>query len=145
MILTNVSDTIHADSLAFLRLTSNSFAILAILLTDVTKPEISNIPTLTRPVTSSVVKYHTSFGKFTHRAIEWRLNFGNRSSSLGDHGPQSPRCIHCTAPRVTAGVGVISLLPRLYFVWSKRKTAAQTCATASQTWHTVRITVADIV
>ena len=27
----------------------------------------------------------TMFGKFTFRAIEWRLSFGNRSSSLGDH------------------------------------------------------------
>ena len=25
------------------------------------------------------------FGRFTYRAIEWRLNFGNRYSSLGDH------------------------------------------------------------
>ena len=41
MILANVSDTIHADSL-------DSFALnIEILLADVTKPEISNIPTLT--------------------------------------------------------------------------------------------------
>ena len=48
MILTDVSDTIHADSLA-------SFALnIEILLADVTKPEKSKILTLTWPVTSSV-------------------------------------------------------------------------------------------
>ena len=30
------------------------------------------------------VKFLTLYGKFTYRAIEWRLKFGNRSSSLGD-------------------------------------------------------------
>ena len=48
MILTDVSDTIHADSLAF-------FAInIEILLADVIEPEKSKILTLTCPVTSSV-------------------------------------------------------------------------------------------
>ena len=55
MTLKNVSDTIHADSLALVVLD------IEILLADVTKPEISNIPTLTRPVTSSV----TSRSNFT--------------------------------------------------------------------------------
>ena len=41
MILRNVSDTIHADSLALLAL------YIEILLADVTKPEMSNILTLT--------------------------------------------------------------------------------------------------
>ena len=41
MILTNVRNTIHADSLALFELN------IAILLTDVTKPEKSNILTLT--------------------------------------------------------------------------------------------------
>ena len=41
MILTDVSDTIHADSLALFVLN------IAILLADVTKPEMSNILTLT--------------------------------------------------------------------------------------------------
>ena len=48
MILTDVSDTIHADSLAFFALN------IEILLADVTKPEKSKILTLTWPVTSSV-------------------------------------------------------------------------------------------
>ena len=48
VILKNVSDTIHADSLAL-------FAInIEILLADVTKPEISNISILARPLTTSV-------------------------------------------------------------------------------------------
>ena len=45
---TNVRDTIHADSLALLELN------IAILLANVTKPEKSNILTLTWPVTSLV-------------------------------------------------------------------------------------------
>ena len=48
MILTDVSDTIHADSLALLALN------IKILLADVTKPEKSKILTLTWPMTSSV-------------------------------------------------------------------------------------------
>ena len=50
MILTDVSDTIHADSLALFALN------IEILLVDVTKPEKSKILTLTWPVTSSVGK-----------------------------------------------------------------------------------------
>ena len=41
MIFTNVRDTIHADSLALFEIN------IDILLTDVTKPEMSNIFTLT--------------------------------------------------------------------------------------------------
>ena len=48
LILTDVSDTIHADSLALFALN------IEILLVDVTKPEKSKILTLTWPVTSSV-------------------------------------------------------------------------------------------
>ena len=48
MILTDGSDTIHADSLALFALNTE------ILLADVTKPEKSKILTLTWPVTSSV-------------------------------------------------------------------------------------------
>ena len=48
MILTYVSDTIHADSLALFALN------IDILLADVTKPEKSKILTLTWPVTASV-------------------------------------------------------------------------------------------
>ena len=48
MILTDVSDTIHADSLALFALN------IEVLLADVTKPEKSKILTLTWSVTSSV-------------------------------------------------------------------------------------------
>ena len=48
MIFTDVTDTIHADSLALFALN------IEILLADVTKPEKSKIMTLTWPVTSSV-------------------------------------------------------------------------------------------
>ena len=48
LILTDVSDTIHADSLALFALN------IEILLADVTKPEKPKILTLTWPVTSSV-------------------------------------------------------------------------------------------
>ena len=50
MILTNVRDTIHADSLALFELN------IEILLADVTKTEKSNILTLTWPVTSLVTE-----------------------------------------------------------------------------------------
>ena len=49
-----VSDTIHADSLALFALN------VEIVLADVTKPEKSNILTLTWPVTSSVT-YRSTF------------------------------------------------------------------------------------
>ena len=75
MILIDISDTIHAGSLALFALT------IEILLADVTKPEKSKILTLTWPVTSSVTS-----------GSNWRLKFGNRSSSLGDlrGGPLPP-------------------------------------------------------
>ena len=50
-ILTDVSDTIHADSLALFALNIET------LLADVTKPEMSKILTLTWPVTSSVTSW----------------------------------------------------------------------------------------
>ena len=55
MILTDVSDTIHADSLALFVLN------IAILLADVTKPEMSNILTLTWPVTLLVTLRSVKF------------------------------------------------------------------------------------
>ena len=58
MILTDVSDTIHADSLALFALN------IEILLADVTKPEKSTILTLTWPVTSSVTS-GSNFWPFT--------------------------------------------------------------------------------
>ena len=55
MILTNVRDTIHADSLALFQVN------IDILLADVTKPEKSNIFTLTWPVTSLVTPRSLKF------------------------------------------------------------------------------------
>ena len=72
MILRDVSDTIHADSLALFALN------IEILLADVTKPEKSKILNLTWPVTSSV----------TSRA---------QSYQDGDVAT-SPLCPHSTSP-----------------------------------------------
>ena len=56
MLLTNVSDTTHADSLALFALN------IEITITrDVTKPEMSNILTLTWPVTSLVTPRSLKF------------------------------------------------------------------------------------
>ena len=55
MILRNVRDTIHADSLALFELN------VAILLADVTKPEKSNILTLTLPLMSLVTPRSIKF------------------------------------------------------------------------------------
>ena len=55
MIFTNVRNTIHTDSLALFELN------IAILLADVTKPEKSNILTLTWPVTSLVTPRSMKF------------------------------------------------------------------------------------
>ena len=80
---------IHADSLTLFALN------IEILLADVTKPEKSKILTLTWPVTSSVTSgsnFWPCTGSSRTGAIEWRLKFGNRSSSLGDlrGGPLAP-------------------------------------------------------
>ena len=68
---------------------------IEILLVDVTKPEKSKILTLTWPLTSSVTSrsnfWPCTGSSRTYRAIEWRLKFGNQSSSLGDlRGPFAP-------------------------------------------------------
>ena len=55
LIFTNVSDTIHADSMALFVLNNE------ILLADVTKPEMSNILTFTWPVTSLVIPRSLKF------------------------------------------------------------------------------------
>ena len=55
MMLTDVRDSIHADSLTLFELN------IAILLADVTEPEKSNILTLTRPVTSLVTPRSIKF------------------------------------------------------------------------------------
>ena len=80
MILTNVRDTLHADSLALFELN------IYILLADVTKPEKSTIPTLTWPVTSLVTpkSFKFVFPRRFSRAFKCRFNFQSRSSSFGD-------------------------------------------------------------
>ena len=55
MILSNVRDTIHADLLALFQLN------IDILLADAIKPEKSNIPTLTWPLTSLVTPRSLKF------------------------------------------------------------------------------------
>ena len=53
------------------------------------------------------------FGYFTYRAIEWRLNFGNRSSSLGDNGggrilaDTPPAPTECVTRQTPMGRGLI--------------------------------------
>ena len=89
MILTDVSDTIHADSLALFALN------IEILLADVAKPEKSKILTLTWPVTSSVTSGSniwpcTGSSRTGLSNGVWNLEIG--SSSLGDlrGGPLPP-------------------------------------------------------
>ena len=90
MILTDVSDTIHADSLALFALN------IEILLADVTKPEKSKILTLTWPVTSSVTSgsnFWPCTGSSRTGLSNGVWNFVNRSSSLRDlrgGGPLAP-------------------------------------------------------
>ena len=68
MILKNVRDTIHADSLALFELN------IAILLADVTKPKKSNILTLTWPVTSLVTPRSSKF-VFLRQGFQMPLEF----------------------------------------------------------------------
>ena len=60
-------EKIHDDSLDFFAFDTE------ILLADVTKPEISNIPTLTRPVTSSVTS-RSNFTPCLASSITWLSN-----------------------------------------------------------------------
>ena len=89
MILTDVSDTIHADSLALFALN------IEILLADVTKPEKSKILTLTWPVTSTV----TSGSNFlpcsgsSRTALSngvWNLKIGPVVWEISEGGPFGP-------------------------------------------------------
>ena len=80
MILTDVSDTLHADSLTLFALN------IEILLADVTKPVKWKILSLTWPVTSSVTSrsniWPCTGSSRTQLGLD--LKFGNRSSSFGD-------------------------------------------------------------
>ena len=71
ILLTNVRDTIHADSLALFELN------IEILLADITKPEKSNIFTLPWPVTSLVTPRSLKFVFFRHffQGFEMPLEF----------------------------------------------------------------------
>ena len=60
-----------------------------ILFANLIKPEQSNIWNLTWLLTSSMTS-HTVVGNVTDRAIECRLNFGNRFSSLGYNKRYAP-------------------------------------------------------
>ena len=68
MILTNVSDTIHADSLALFALD------IEIVLADITKPEKSNMLISTWPVTSSVTS--RSYFRPCLESVRTRLSNG---------------------------------------------------------------------
>ena len=89
MILTDVSDTIHADSLALFALN------IEILLADVTKPEKSKILTLTWPVTSSVTS-GSNFWPCTGSSRTglsngvWNLEIGPVVWEISGGGPLGP-------------------------------------------------------
>ena len=89
MILTDVSDTIHADSLALFALN------IDILLADVTKPEKSKILTLTWPVTSSVTS-GSNFWPCTGSSRTglsngvWNLEIGPVVWEISGGGPLGP-------------------------------------------------------
>ena len=65
MVLTNVRDTIHADSLELFALN------IEILLADATKPEKSNIPTRL-DLTCDVITHQWHLGQFSHHF--WKVN-----------------------------------------------------------------------
>ena len=89
MILTDVSDTIHADSLALFALN------IEILLADVTKPKKSKILTLTWPVTSSVTS-GSNFWPCTGSSRTglsngvWNLEIGPVVWEISGGGPFAP-------------------------------------------------------
>ena len=89
MILTDVSDIIHADSLALFALN------IEILLADVTKPEKSKILTLAWPVTSSVTS-GSNFWPCTGSSRTglsngvWNLEIGPVVWEISGGGPLAP-------------------------------------------------------
>ena len=80
--------------LCYNRSTGSARVNIDILLAKLIKPEKTKTLTLNWPVTSSVTsKSNTYLVRIVHvrRAIEWRLKFENRPSSLGDlRGPFAP-------------------------------------------------------
>ena len=104
LIFTDVSDTIHADSLALLALN------IEILLADVTKPEKSTILTLTWPVTSSVTS-GLNFWPFTGSSRTglsngvWNLEIGPVVWEISG-GPLPPPPPSRTCHQTPAGRGL---------------------------------------
>ena len=89
MIVTDVSDTIHADSLALFALN------IEILLADVTKSEKSKILTLTWPLTSSVTSrsnFWPCTGSSRTRLSNgvWNLEIGPVVWEISGGGPLGP-------------------------------------------------------
>ena len=90
MMLTDVSDTIHADSLALFALN------IEFLLSDVTKPEKSKIIPFTWPVTSSVISRSnfwpcTGISRSALSNVVWNLEIGPVVWEIsGGHCPPPP-------------------------------------------------------
>ena len=105
IILTEVSDTIHADSLALFALN------IEILLADVIKTEKSKILTLTWPVTSSVTSW-SNFWLFTGRSRTglsngvWNLEIGPVVWEISG-GPFAPPPSGRVTNQTPAGRGLI--------------------------------------
>ena len=121
MILTDVSDTTHADSLALFALN------IEILLADVTKPEKSKILTLTWPVTSSVTS-GSNFWPCTGSSRTglsngvWNLEIGPVVSEISG-GPLPPPPAGRDTNRTPAGRGlrlITSHLEQVWFAFEKR-------------------------
>ena len=105
MILTDVSDTIHADSLALFELN------IEILLADVAKPEKSKILTLTWPVTSSVTSGSniwpcTGSSRTGLSNGVWNLEIGPVVWEISGGGPLGPPPAGRVTNQTPAGRGL---------------------------------------
>ena len=106
MILTDVSDTIHADSLALFALN------IEILLADVPKPEKSKILTLTWPVTSSVTSGSnvwpcTGSSRTGLSNGVWNLEIGPVVWEISGGGPLGPPPAGRVTNQTPAGRGLM--------------------------------------
>ena len=101
MILTDVSDTIHIDSLALFALN------IEILLADVTKPKKSKIITLTWPVTSSVTSESNLGSSRTGLSNGvWNLEIGPVVWEISGGGPLPPPPAGRVTNQTPAGRGL---------------------------------------
>ena len=122
MILADVSDTIHADSLAVFALN------IEILLADVTKPEKSKILTLTWPVTSSVTS-RSNFLPCTGSSRTglsngvWNLEIGPVvwEISGGPFAPPPPPQQDVLLTRVKFDTGTIKHIFPFDEIWTRKK------------------------